>query len=28
LLHLLFLFNQFGDLERMMLWRGSRGSAK
>ena len=26
--HLLFLFNRFGDLERVMLWRGIRGSAK
>jgi hypothetical protein len=26
--HPLFLFNQFGDLERVMLRRGNRGSAK
>src|SRR5262249_56614849 len=26
--HPLFLFNQFGDLERVLLRRGNRGSAK
>jgi hypothetical protein len=26
--HPLFLFNQFGDLEQVMLWRGNRASAK
>ena len=26
--HLLLLFNQFGDLERVLLRRGNRGSAK
>jgi hypothetical protein len=26
--HLLFLFNQFSELERVMLRRGNRGSAK